>query len=585
MITSDINKLIYNGNSSTKEFSVTFPFTDRSELKVYIHDIVNNSDTEITENWGFNHSTNTVIYPIAGDAISSSYQIVILRNTNQTQEKDHRTRAFTSEDVENIADKLTREVQDLNEKISRSVKFSPASIGEVDANDYMDNINEAVEMAAENAEMAASKADEASVSAENSAQSASQAATIATNAAESASNAAQSALDAAQQAANSSSSASDAAASYADIENWMSLIDELKEGDVKTYTAGTSTETYSGSLTEFPVENEYEVPINVFVNGQFKEIITEYTEDKVNNKITFTTALNSGDKVNIVSNISVVDLSSSSAISTAIATHDANSSAHSTLFSAKENISNKVTSISGSSTDTQYPSAKLVYNQLETKAATTYVDTAVGAKVAKTGDQMTGNLVINGANIQVKDSDGDTYQLKTNKDLADKVTFQILDTTSGSGLILDATNGNEPFYTDGINNPDKLLKVSDKAVANGLATLDSNSKVTPAQMPGPYIVARGGSGTDWWTLWSDNWCEQGGISPTIPGDGGAIVTLHKEMNNTDYNIMLTNIDFRIGQPAGVQIDSKTTTTFVVDYANASTTGKVYWEVKGYAKAS
>lgn len=36
----------------------------------------------------------------------------------------------------------------------------------------------------------------------------------------------------------------------------------------------------------------------------------------------------------------------------------------------KEVLSNKVTSISGSSTDTQYPSAKLVYDQLATKQAT-----------------------------------------------------------------------------------------------------------------------------------------------------------------------------------------------------------------------
>ena len=38
-----------------------------------------------------------------------------------------------------------------------------------------------------------------------------------------------------------------------------------------------------------------------------------------------------------------------------------------TSISGKENTSNKVTSLSSSSTDTQYPSAKLVYNQLALK--------------------------------------------------------------------------------------------------------------------------------------------------------------------------------------------------------------------------
>lgn len=50
-------------------------------------------------------------------------------------------------------------------------------------------------------------------------------------------------------------------------------------------------------------------------------------------------------------------------------------------ISGKENSSNKVTSLSSESTDTQYPSAKLVYDELATKA-----DSASLATVATTGD-------------------------------------------------------------------------------------------------------------------------------------------------------------------------------------------------------
>ncbi len=39
------------------------------------------------------------------------------------------------------------------------------------------------------------------------------------------------------------------------------------------------------------------------------------------------------------------------------------------LLSGKEASSNKVTAVSGSSTDVQYPSAKLLYDQLALKAA------------------------------------------------------------------------------------------------------------------------------------------------------------------------------------------------------------------------
>ena len=50
-------------------------------------------------------------------------------------------------------------------------------------------------------------------------------------------------------------------------------------------------------------------------------------------------------------------------------------------ISGKENSSNKVTSLSSSSTDTQYPSAKAVYDELEDKA-----DTSSLAAVATSGD-------------------------------------------------------------------------------------------------------------------------------------------------------------------------------------------------------
>lgn len=45
-----------------------------------------------------------------------------------------------------------------------------------------------------------------------------------------------------------------------------------------------------------------------------------------------------------------------------------------TSISGKENTSNKVTSLSSSSTNTQYPSAKLVYDQLALKQTKIYTD-------------------------------------------------------------------------------------------------------------------------------------------------------------------------------------------------------------------
>ena len=68
-----------------------------------------------------------------------------------------------------------------------------------------------------------------------------------------------------------------------------------------------------------------------------------------------------------------------------------------------EKVANKVTSLSGTSTDTQYPSAKAVYTEVNNKInkSNTYTKTEVDNKVAgvdlsgkvsTSGDTMTGNL-------------------------------------------------------------------------------------------------------------------------------------------------------------------------------------------------
>lgn len=50
---------------------------------------------------------------------------------------------------------------------------------------------------------------------------------------------------------------------------------------------------------------------------------------------------------------------------TDLTTHNTNNSAHCSLFNSKEDTSNKVTSLSSSSTHTQYISAKGVFDHVE----------------------------------------------------------------------------------------------------------------------------------------------------------------------------------------------------------------------------
>ena len=493
MITNTANKVIYTGNGTNKEFDVPFDFNAVSEIALLLHVSGENHDTPITANWSYDENTRKITYPVSGAAIPSSQQLVILRNTPQTQLKDHDVRLFTSEDVEDMADKLTREMQDVQEQVNRALKYPASYTGPVDSEHYLDTLEGLVEQGTVQANTATAMAQEAAAQADVAEGFAQDAQDSADAAKESEDNAKASELAAAQSAASAANDADNIEDVWTNLSTWLNTISRLKDGDIKSYTAGTSTSTYDGSLTVFPVENHFDVPINVYVNGQYKEITTEYTEDKTNNVITFTTALHAGDRVNIVSNIAIAELADfSEVVAEAINDHNASLQAHSSLISAKQNVSNLTTTLSSSSTDTQYPSAKAVYDQLALKATKAYADEIANAKLSLTGGRMTGNLVMDDAAIEIEDTDGDSFSLSTKKDQNDNVTFEVTDKTTGAGVVLDGSNGYEPFYTDGVNTPDKLLKMSDKAVANGVATLDANVKVPNAQIPAATAIALGG---------------------------------------------------------------------------------------------
>lgn len=493
MITNTTNKVIYTGDGTTTAFDVPFQFEAVSELKLFLHTPESQTDTEITSNWSYDYNTHKLTYPTTGAALPSTQQLVILRRTPQTQEKDHEVRLFTSEDVEGMADKLTREIQDVQEQVSRAIKMPASHTGEVDSDEYISDLEGLVAQATQQAQIATTKAGEASASAVDANASKVAAGASETNASTSASNASTSETNAAGSASAAATDAQRAEDAWNNIANWLAVVQMLKDGDIHTYIAGTATTTYDGSLTVFPVENEFAAPISVFVNGQYKELTTEYVEDKTNNVITFTTALNSGDRVNIVANITVAEATDfSHLISVAISTHNTNPYAHSTAMADKEDKSNKVTSISSSSTDSQYPSAKLVYDQLALKAATTSVTTGLALKVAKAGDTMTGNLTMsNGSRVVLSNTSNNSYNVFAHETSGGVKQLHLTDTTTGAGVLLDAANSNNPFYVDG-SNAYRLLNTSDKAVANGVASLDANTKIPNAQIPAATAVALGG---------------------------------------------------------------------------------------------
>lgn len=96
-----------------------------------------------------------------------------------------------------------------------------------------------------------------------------------------------------------------------------------------------------------------------------------------------------------------------------------------------------------------------------------------------------------------------------------------------------------------------------------------------------YITETYKNGTSWYRVWSDGWCEQGGIATGGASASGASVTLIKAYKDTNYTLIPAGVDRRTAdfqnQAAQiVKIRNVTTTGF---YASTSwtATGSYGWE--------
>jgi hypothetical protein len=98
-----------------------------------------------------------------------------------------------------------------------------------------------------------------------------------------------------------------------------------------------------------------------------------------------------------------------------------------------------------------------------------------------------------------------------------------------------------------------------------------------------YVIEKGGSGTTWYRIYSDGWCEQGG--QTGGGNRSAVrVTLPKPYKDTAYNIQITSINaikedlgkYNYSDESGATY-SKTVAGFTISWG----WGGRYWRTAGY----
>ena len=104
-----------------------------------------------------------------------------------------------------------------------------------------------------------------------------------------------------------------------------------------------------------------------------------------------------------------------------------------------------------------------------------------------------------------------------------------------------------------------------------------------------YITETYRNGTSWYRIYSDGWCEQGGLM-TATNDGYNTVSLLQEYINTDFTVLTTsnkayasgsNTSHAAAAAYGAIVQNPTTTSFEV-YCQSSSQ-KAYWETKGYIR--
>ena len=126
-VSSTTVKQSYSGNGSTSAFTYSFKINSINELKVIIR---SSTGTETVKSISTHYNVSdtgsggTVTFT-SGNIPASGETVVLLRNTNLTQTTDYvENDPFPAESHEGALDKLTLQIQEVQEEVDRSIKLS-----------------------------------------------------------------------------------------------------------------------------------------------------------------------------------------------------------------------------------------------------------------------------------------------------------------------------------------------------------------------------------------------------------------------------------------------------------------------------
>lgn len=175
-VSNQLTKRIYAGNGTTREWDIDFPLVSINDLHILITSPAG-EETSVTENFAFNTDYDAIIYPTLDsglEPLAAGWTITLVRQTPLTQNIDLlRQGELDAEVLEGGYDKLTMQLQELSEKIGRSIKYPISSQpSDLDAGNFLHEILTAKQAALTASGQAVSAAQSASSNATAAAQSA-----------------------------------------------------------------------------------------------------------------------------------------------------------------------------------------------------------------------------------------------------------------------------------------------------------------------------------------------------------------------------------------------------------------------------
>lgn len=143
-VSMQITKRIYAGNGVTRQWDVDFPVASAEHIRVYVTSPVG-SEEEIQSDFKLNADGTELTYPTVESGkspLAAGWSITLVRQTPLTQEIDLiRQGELDAEVLEGGYDKLTLLVQELNEKVSRSIKYPvSAQPSDLETDNFLKNI-------------------------------------------------------------------------------------------------------------------------------------------------------------------------------------------------------------------------------------------------------------------------------------------------------------------------------------------------------------------------------------------------------------------------------------------------------------